>query len=48
MFVSGEDVQARGEEPSGSFYGHVLQMVTPPDYYDVETIVDRRQRNGKT
>ena len=38
----------RGEELSGSFYGLELQKVTPPDYYDVETILDRRQRNGKT
>lgn len=37
-----------GEGLEGSFYEAELQKVTPPDYYDIEEIVDTRKRRGKT
>ena len=37
-----------GERIRGTFYGPELQKVTPPDYYDIETILDTRRRGGKT
>ena len=37
-----------GDALDGSFYEAELQKVTPPDYYDIEEIVDTRKRRGKT
>ena len=41
MDVSGEDV-------SGTFYGPELQKITPPDYFDVEAVLDTRRKHGRT
>ena len=40
MDVSGEDV-------SGTFYGPELQKITPPDYFDVEAVLDTRRKHGR-
>ena len=37
-----------GQALEGSFYKQELQKVTPPDYFDIEEILDTRKRNGKT
>ena len=39
---------ASGDRIKGTFYGQELQQVTPPDYYDIEAILDTRRRKGKT
>ena len=39
---------ASGEAIKGSFYGPELQRVTPPDYFDVEAVLDTRRRRGRT
>ena len=39
---------AAGEAIEGTFYGPELQGVKPPDYYDVEAILDSRRRRGRT
>lgn len=37
-----------GQPLEGSFYKQELQKVTPPDYYDIEEIIDTRKRKGQT
>ena len=37
-----------GESVEGTFYEQELQRVDPPDYYDVEEILDTRKRRGVT
>lgn len=39
---------AGGDKVIGTFYGAELQKVIPPDYFDVEAILDTRRRRGKT
>ena len=41
-------VDLRGEEILGTFYAQELQKVNPPDYHDVEAILDKRVRRGQT
>jgi hypothetical protein len=38
---------ASGEDLSGSFYAAELRRVIPPDYYDVERVLDSRMRRGR-
>ena len=39
---------AVGEPIKGTFYGPELQKFTPPDYFDMESILDTRQRGNVT
>ena len=39
---------AGGEPIKGTFYGPKLQKVTPPDYFDVESILDTRRWGNVT
>ena len=36
-----------GEEIRGTFYHQELQKISPPDYYDIEKILDTRTRRGQ-
>ena len=37
-----------GEEIRGTFYQQELQKISPPEYFDIEKILDTRTRRGKT
>ena len=40
-------MDVRGEDVSGTFYGLELQKITPPDYFDVEAVLDTRRKHGR-
>ena len=39
---------ANGDEIDGSFYAAELQLVVPPEKYDIEQVISRKNVNGKT
>ena len=41
-------IDVSGEDVSGNFYGPELQKITPPEYFDVEAVLDTRRKHGRT